>query len=108
MVAPAPGKTPMMKPITDARMVLTVVNIISLKLNKVRLPCDITCWPAWVCSNMIKISLMLKKPITMVVNCMPSLRLTESKVNRYTPVTASTPTMAKPKPIKAETPVFTG
>ena len=39
---------------------------------------------------------------------MPSLRFTESKVKRYTPVTASTPTMARLRPIKAATMVFTG
>ena len=108
MVAPAPGRVPMTKPARALRTMVPKVLQNSLKLNSKRPLAFTACWPAWVFSSITRISLTLKKPITTMMNWMPSDRLTLPKVKRYTPVVESTPTVARARPISAAIRVLTG
>jgi hypothetical protein len=98
----------MTKPATELRIMVQKVKQYSLKLNSTRPLAFTAFWPLWVFSSIRRISLTLKKPITTMTNWMPSDRLTLSKVKRYTPVVESTPTVARARPISAESRVLTG
>ena len=108
MVAPAPGRIPTKKPITDERSVAPVQAAASLALNSMRPVLRTSVWPLLVLSSISRISETENRPITTTINCTPSERCTLSNVKRYTPVLASTPTVASPRPISAARNDFSG
>ncbi|MNZ95406.1 hypothetical protein D3C78_1145530 [compost metagenome] len=74
MVAPAPGKMPTKKPITEERSVGPTHSAASLRLNSKRPVLRTSFCPVLVLSSISRISLTENRPITTTINCTPSER----------------------------------
>lgn len=77
-------------------------------LNSVRPVSGMADGPPAASSSINSSSLIENRPMTTTMNWTPSERCTESKVNRYTPEFASTPTVASDNPISVASSAFTG